>query len=337
MSIEMLDLQEGISVVVPVFNSEATLAELATCLEAVLRSCARRFELILVNDSSRDNSWKVICDLCEQRDWVQGIDLMRNYGQHNALLCGIRAAVYDTIITIDDDFQNPPGEIPRLLAVLNEGFDVVYGFPDKQRHGLLRNLASEMTKMALQKAMGAQTARRVSAFRAFRTGLRSAFSRYQSPLVSIDVLLTWGTARFAAVPVRHDARKIGQSNYTLGKLVTHALNLMTGFTVLPLKISTIVGFVFTAFGGCILAYVLGCYLLFGTSVPGFSFLASVICIFAGVQLFALGVIGEYMARLYLRTMEKPTYAIRGCAGSQTPLEPILTGRGTPVTNQVLHQ
>ena len=146
MSIEMLDLPEGISVVVPVFNSEGTLTQLAVLLEEVLCSCTRRFELILVNDCSRDNSWKVICDLSDQFDWVRGINLMRNYGQHNALLCGIRAAAYDTIVTIDDDLQNPPGEIPRLLSVLQQGYDVVYGYPEKQQHGLLRDLASEITK-----------------------------------------------------------------------------------------------------------------------------------------------------------------------------------------------
>ena len=193
---------------------------------------------------------------------------------------------------------------------------MVYGFPAKQRHGLLRNLASEMTKLALQRTMGAQTARRVSAFRVFRTTLRSAFSRYQSPLVSIDVLLTWATARFSAIPVHHEARKVGRSNYTLGKLITHALNLMTGFSVLPLQIASVIGFTFTLFGACLLVYVLGLYLMFGTTVPGFPFLASVISIFSGVQLFALGVIGEYMGRLHLRTMEKPTYAIRDVVGAK---------------------
>jgi undecaprenyl-phosphate 4-deoxy-4-formamido-L-arabinose transferase len=317
---EVLNLPEGISVVVPVFNSEGSLVELAAQLEAVLRSCARRFDLIMVNDCSRDNSWKVICELVAQHDWVQGINLMRNYGQHNALLCGIRAAAYNKIITIDDDLQNPPGEIPRLLSVLNQGCDVVYGFPDKQQHGLLRNLASEITKLVLQTTMGAQTARRVSAFRAFRTELRAAFSRYQSPLVSIDVLLTWATSRFAAIAVHHENRKIGQSNYTLGKLITHALNMMTGFTVLPLQISSVIGFVFTAFGGCVLLFVLSRYVILGTSVPGFPFLASVIAIFSGVQLFALGVIGEYMARQHMRTMEKPTYAIRGFAVNRAGCE-----------------
>jgi glycosyltransferase involved in cell wall biosynthesis len=136
---------------------------------------------------------------------------------------------------LDDDLQNPPEEIPRLLAKLNEGNDVVYGTPQQEQHGLWRDLASRITKIALQKSMGVDTARNVSAFRVFRTQVREAFFDYRSSFVSIDVLLTWGTTRFAAVKVQHAERTVGQSNYTFGKLVTHALNMMTGFSTWPLQ------------------------------------------------------------------------------------------------------
>jgi glycosyltransferase involved in cell wall biosynthesis len=235
---------------------------------------------------------------------------MRNYGQHNALLCGIRAAQHDVIITIDDDLQNPPEEIPRLLAKLSEGYDVVYGTPQKEQHGLWRDLASQVTKLALQSAMGAETARHVSAFRAFRTQMRDAFAKYQSPFLSIDVLLTWGTTRFAAVPVRHEQRQIGKSNYTFRKLVTHAINMMTGFSTLPLQLASLLGFASAFLGLGVLAYVVGRYLILGYSVPGFPFLASTIAIFSGAQMFALGIIGEYLARMHFRMMERPTYAVR---------------------------
>ncbi len=135
--------------------------------------------MILVNDSSSDNSWKVICELAQNCEWVHGIDLMRNYGQHNALLCGIREAKYDIIATIDDDLQHPPEELPRLLDQLAEGYDVVYGYPQKERHGLWRDLASRATKLALQNAMGVEIARHVGPFRVFRTPLRDAFAQYQ--------------------------------------------------------------------------------------------------------------------------------------------------------------
>ncbi|MBP8695514.1 MAG: glycosyltransferase family 2 protein [Syntrophobacterales bacterium] len=300
----------ALSVVVPVYNSEASLRELVTRLGPVLAGTGAPFELILVNDGSRDGSGRVIEELTSRHEWVRGIHLVRNFGQHNALLCGIRDARHDVVVTMDDDLQNPPEEIPKLLEKLGEGVDVVYGTPETKQHGIFRNLASRITRVALQGSMEAETARHASAFRAFRTCLRDAFASYGSPFVSIDVLLTWGTDRFAAVRVDHRPRRAGRSNYTLRKLVVHAFNMMTGFSTLPLQFASLTGFVFTLFGIAVLAYVLGRYALEGGSVPGFPFLASVIAIFAGAQLFALGIIGEYLARMHFRMMEKPTYVSR---------------------------
>lgn len=306
------DMQR-ISVIVPVYNSSAVLPMLVKELEAVLQRCANSFELILVNDASPDQSWHVITDLTQGRAWVHGINLMRNVGQHNALLCGIRAAKYEVVVTIDDDLQNPPDEIPRLLAKLQEGFDVVYGVPEYQQHGFLRDLASKITKLVLQNAMGAEVARNISAFRVFRTQMREAFQQYRGPFVSIDVLLTWGTTRFGALQVRHEPRREGVSGYTLRKLVLHALNMMTGFSILPLQIASLIGFAFTIFGLLALAFVIGRYLIQGSAVPGFAFLASLIAVFSGAQLFALGIIGEYLSRVHFRTMDRPPYTVRSIA------------------------
>lgn len=299
-----------LSVVIPVYGSEAALPSLVQRLQPVLAAVAREYELVLVNDGSPDWSWEVIEQLTGQHDWVRGIRLMRNYGQHNALLAGIRAARFEIIVTMDDDLQHPPEELPKLLAKMQEGYDVVYGTPESEQHGLLRDLASLITKIALQSAMGAETARVVCAWRVFRTSLRDAFAGYHNPFVSIDVLLTWGTTKFGSVRVRHDPRTIGKSNYTLSKLVRHALNMMTGFSVLPLQIASFIGFAFTLFGIGVLLYVLGRYFTTGTSVAGFPFLASIIAIFSGAQLFALGIIGEYLARMHFRSMDKPPYTVR---------------------------
>ena len=300
----------SLSIVVPVFNSAESLNVLYERLNDILPTLVPAYELILVNDGSSDSSWEVITSLVDTHDWIHGINLMRNYGQHNALLCGIRAANYETIVTIDDDLQNPPEEIRKLLTKLDEGFDVVYGTPLKEQHDLWRNLASQITKLALQSTMGIDTARQVSAFRAFRTYLRNAFQNYQSPFVSIDVLLTWSTNRFSSVAVQHEERKYGASNYTFRKLVIHALNMITGFSVLPLRLASLIGFGFALFGGLVLVYVVGRYLIQGGVVPGFAFLASTIAIFSGVQLFALGIIGEYLARMYYRLMDRPSYVIK---------------------------
>jgi glycosyltransferase involved in cell wall biosynthesis len=300
----------AVSAVVPVYNGESTLAELVARLTRVLAAAGGGFEILLVNDGSRDGSWEAIAALAAADPRVRGIDLMRNYGQHNALLCGIRLARGEVIITLDDDLQHPPEEIPKLLAALAPRVDAVYGTPLAAQHGLWRNLASALTKQVLQGAMGAAVARQVGAFRAFRTRLREAFAQYESPYVSIDVLLTWATTRFAAVPVRHEPRRTGRSNYTFSMLVRHAVNMITGFSVLPLQVASLVGFGAMLFGLGVLAYAVGRYLIQGTSVPGFPFLASVIAIFAGAQLFALGVIGEYLARLHLRMMARPVYTVR---------------------------
>lgn len=315
-------LPAGISVIVPVYNSQQTLSDLIARLVPVLAALAPHYELILVNDGSRDGSWGVIQRLAAEHPWVVGFDMMRNYGQHNALLCGIRAARFDKIVTLDDDLQNPPEEIPKLLGRLDEGFDVVYGKPQAMRHGLWRNLASQITKAVLKTAMGADTAGNISAFRIFRTAVRDAFGTYRSPFVSIDVLLTWGTTRFTAIPVKHDARTVGASNYTLRKLFVHALNMVTGFSTWPLQLATFIGFAFTLFGIAVMCFVMISFLLHRTTVQGFTFLASMIAVFAGAQLFALGIIGEYLARLHFRTMERPTYTVRSTLHARSP-----TGEG----------
>ncbi len=298
-----------VSIVIPVYNGEQSLPELIRRLETVMSSEGARFEVILVDDGSQDRSWEVISGLTEVYRFVKGVKLRRNYGQHNALLCGIRAARCELIVTTDDDLQNPPEEIPKLLRRLDEGYDVVYGAPLTERHGVLRDLASKVTKVALRNAMGAETARHVSAFRAFRTALRDAFEDYRGPYVSIDVLLTWATNRFAAVVVRHDPRPYGQSNYTFRLLLRHATNMMTGFSTVPLRLASIVGFVFTGLGAVLLVFVVGRYFLDGTKTPGFAFLASTVILLSGAQLFALGIIGEYLARMHFRMMERPTYAV----------------------------
>jgi undecaprenyl-phosphate 4-deoxy-4-formamido-L-arabinose transferase len=300
----------GISVVIPVYNSELILPELARRLESVLNQITPDYEVVFVDDSSPDRSRNVISELALQYPKVRAVSLMRNYGQHNALLCGIRVARHGVIVTMDDDLQHPPEEIPKLLAELARGYDVVYGTPEREQHGLGRDLASMITKLALQNVMGAEIARQVSAFRIFRVEVARAFGHYEGPFVSIDVLLTWGTNRFHATPVQHDIRKQGSSGYTFRRLITHAMNMMTGFSTLPLQMASVVGFAFTFLGFCVLVYVLVRFFISGDPVPGFPFLASIVAVFSGAQLFALGIIGEYLARMHFRSMQKPPYVVR---------------------------
>ncbi len=238
-----------ISVVIPVYRAEQTLSDLYRQLSDAMSKVTPVFEIIFIEDGGGDGSWPIIERLACTDHRVRGIRMSRNYGQHNALLCGIRAAKHEIILTMDDDLQHPVSEIGPMLAALTPEYDVVYGAPQEEQHGLLRDLLWQQHKIALAN-YGRQTARNVSAFRVFRTRLREGFKEYRSPSVSIDVLLTWTTKRFTAIKVRHEARSRGVSGYTPGKLIRHAVNLMTGFSTLPLQIASVVGFVFVFFGFC---------------------------------------------------------------------------------------
>jgi undecaprenyl-phosphate 4-deoxy-4-formamido-L-arabinose transferase len=296
------------SVVIPVYNGEATLVPLTERLGSTLPKLADSYEVILVNDGSQDASWDTIFQLSLRYPWVHGINLTRNYGQHNATLCGIRAARHEVIVTMDDDLQHLPEEIHCLLEKLEEGYDLVYGVPRKRPHSWWRNLASILTKLVISATIGIKTVREVSPFRAFRAQLRRAFDGYNNPDVMIDVLLSWDTTRLASVQVDERPRTMGKSNYTLGKLIRMSLLYLTNFSTKPLRLASIVGFFFTFLGFVGFVYIVVIYFTVG-SVPGFPFLASVVMIFSGVQLFALGIIGEYLARVFERTAGKQPYTI----------------------------
>ena len=311
---------QGISVVVPVYNGAATLGPLVSRLGTVLAALEMDYEILLVNDGSWDSSWSGIVELAESEVRVRGIDLMRNYGQHNALLAGIREARYDTTVTLDDDLQNPPEEIPLLLATLQEGYDVVYGTPRRHIQGFWRNLATRLARLALRVAIGSNAATHVSAFRAFRTGLRDAFVDFSGPYVSVDVLLSWATTRFGAVTVEHHARAAGRSNYSFFTLARHAFNVLTGFSTRPLRFASLIGLLTMLFGVGVLVLVIIRFFAEGGGVPGFPFLASVIAIFAGAQLLSLGLIGEYLARVHMRVIERPTYTVREEVGALVEVE-----------------
>jgi undecaprenyl-phosphate 4-deoxy-4-formamido-L-arabinose transferase len=239
--------------------------------------------------------------------------MMRNSGQHNALLCGIREAGYELIITLDDDLQQPPEEIHKLLAKFSEGYDVVYGYPQKMPHEFWRNFSSRFTKMVLASVMGIPNIRNIGPFRIFKTRLREAFTNYQNSHVIIDVLLTWGTTRFGVVPVEEQPRLAGRSNYTFWKLVSAAFLVLTGYSTVPLRIASVLGFLAVIFGIGVLLFVVIRYFIEG-SIPGFPFLASIITIFAGAQLFSLGIFGEYLASIFNRSMDRPPYVIQEKTG-----------------------
>lgn len=298
----------GVTLCVPVHNTTQTLVALHERAAVVLAD--RSWELVLVDDGSRPGTWAVASELAQQPG-VVALRLGRNAGQHAALLAGIRHASFDVIVTLDDDLQNPPEEIPRLLEVLDAdpGVDVVYGWSAETAHRWWRRLASTATRRLLARVLGAPNAGRMGPFRAFRTRLREGFDVDTGPGVSIDALLAWTTTRFAWVEVAHHARADGRSGYSFRTLRRYALDVITGYSTAPLRIVTRIGLLASVFGFGILVYVVGRYLAVGTSVAGFPFLASIISIFSGLQLLSLGVIGEYLGRTHLRVLGQPAYVV----------------------------
>jgi undecaprenyl-phosphate 4-deoxy-4-formamido-L-arabinose transferase len=302
-------LSSGVSVVVPVFNSEGTLPALVDGIVKVLESLEHDFEILLIDDGSADGSSAEIKRLALSDPRIVGVHLSRNYGQHNATLCGVRLARYQTTVTMDDDLQHPPSEIPRLIRKVEEGWDVVYGCPEKGRHGIVRGVLARLTKTVVGRATGLQRVMQQSPFRALRTELRGAFADFVGPDVLIDVLLGWGTTSFGSVTVDYRPRYRGRSNYTLKRLFDMGLLVLTGYSTAPLRVASWIGFGLTVFGVAVLTYAVVLAVFFG-SIPGFPFLASLISIFSGAQLFALGVFGEYLTRIFNRALGRPTYVIR---------------------------
>jgi undecaprenyl-phosphate 4-deoxy-4-formamido-L-arabinose transferase len=225
-------------------------------------------------------------------------------------LLGIREAKFETIVTIDDDLQNPPEEISLLLNRLRaEGADVVYGVPRQKQHGFVQNFGSRVVRYGLAIVLGAEHARDVTSFRAFRTVRRESFSWHQSPRVSIDALLGWGATKYSKVIVDHQPRQHGASGYNFRKLVVHALTMVTSYSTMPLRIATLTGFSLVLVGAVVSGYVIVGRLIGFVTEPGFASLVSLFAIIGGAQLLALGVIGEYLATIFMRSLGMPAYTL----------------------------
>jgi glycosyltransferase involved in cell wall biosynthesis len=300
-------LPPGVSVVVPVYQSNRTLRHLVDRIEASLDG--QNWELILVDDGSDAPTWTIVADLAASEK-ITGIRLSRNSGQHAALLAGIRQARFDVIVTLDDDLQNPPEEIPRLLGLLqSEDVDLVYGWSPSPAQDWWRRAGSSVLRRVILRLLGVSGAERIGPFRAFRTRLRDGFSGNMGPGVSLDALLSWTTSRLRWIEVGHAERHDGRSGYSLRTLSRFAFDVITGFSTAPLKWVTRLGFAAALFGLSVLVYVVGGYFVRGTTVAGFAFMTSLIALFSGAQMLSIGILGEYLGRTHVRVMGQPTYVV----------------------------
>ena len=297
-----------ISVVIPVYKAEGCLQELYRRLRASVETVTEDFEIIMVEDCGEDNSWEIMKAIRETDSRVKIIQLMRNFGQHNALMCGFHFVSGEYIITLDDDLQNPPEEIPKLINKIKEGYDLVYGIYTLKRHNFFRNLGSSMIQFFYKKVFSVQG--NLTAFRIIKKQVLQEILHYDKNYVFIDGLLAWVTKKIGYVKVDHNLRTHGHSGYSFKKLFTLSMNMITNFSILPLQLSSILGFLFAFLGFLMAFYFFIKKIFFNVPVAGYTSLIIAVTIFAGIQLVTIGLIGEYVGRIHLNINVKPQYIIK---------------------------
>ena len=302
----------SLSLVIPVYGSEPVLPELVRRLQAMFDQQGRPsgdYELILVCDCSPDRSWAVIRSLAKQYPWVRGILLRMNAGQHNALMAGFSKARGRVIVTMDDDLQHAPEDIPLLLAELAQGRDMVYARFKSRKHAGWKVAGSRLNDLVAGYLMNKPKGLYLSPFRAMIADIRDDILRYQGPYVYVDGLILSVTRNIGTVDVDHHERYAGDSGYSLRKSISLWLKMATNFSIVPLRITSFVGLCFAGVG-FVLALVLIIQKLTLDRMPiGWSSLIVTVLIVGGVQLLALGMLGEYLGRVLLILNSRPQYVV----------------------------
>lgn len=299
------------SIVIPVYNSEETIGELTDRLVQTLGS-DYNLEIVLVNDCSKDNSEKVCIDLYNRhKPIVKFYSLAHNVGEHNAVMAGLNHVTGDFVVIMDDDFQNPISEAIKLVEYAkNNSYDVVYTYYDRKQHHFLRNLGSKFNDKVANWMLKKPKDLYLSSFKLISKFVVQEIIKYDMPFPYIDGLILRTTNNIGKIKVQHDARSQGKSGYTLHKLISLWLNMFTNFSILPLRLSIIVGFIFAIIGLAFGVYTL-LEKLSNPRLPlGFATLAIAIFVFAGIQLISLGVIGEYIGRIKLSQNKSPQFTVR---------------------------
>lgn len=303
-----MDEKIKISFVVPVYNGARMLEALCRRLEPVGRSYGR-YEIVLVDDGSRDNSCQVIQQLQRSVPGICFVRLSRNFGQHNATLAGLAHAQGEYVVTLDQDLQHPPEEIPSLIEKLEEGFDVVYGLPQKRPHSLYRNLTSEFSKWISRKILSTALNGNFSSFRVMRSWVAAEVVQYNSSYIYLDGFISWTTANVGGVLVPNPKSEY-ESQYSFFKLINHGINLLVNFSIRPLQVASLAGFLSAILGLVLAVFVAISKLLYGQPVQGWTSLIVVVLVIGGAQIAFLGLLGEYIGRILMNTNRAPNYVIR---------------------------
>jgi undecaprenyl-phosphate 4-deoxy-4-formamido-L-arabinose transferase len=296
------------SVVIPVFNEEGNLKPLYTRLTRIMRNLKKPYEIIFVDDGSSDRSFHILKDIYEKDKRVKIVRFTRNFGQHPAVMAGFNTASGEVIITLDADLQNPPEEIPKLIEKLDEGYEAVFGVFQERKHSAFRRAGSQFAKLVLSRVSPVETTD-LSGFRALRSYAVDQLKLLNEKSKFLDGLLCWMGYKVGTVEVQHDERYSGKTKYTPFKLVSLWLDMVVSFTDLPLKIATFGGLFIGIVGFALALFYIVRYFLYGFGVPGFATIVILITFFSGVQLFALGILGEYVGRMNKEVKNKPEYII----------------------------
>ena len=304
-------MKPKISIVIPVYNSEDTIGTLVSLLIAELQYLYE-LEVVLVNDGSKDNSVKVCVDLFHRYPYlVRFYSLAKNVGEHNAVMAGLNHTSGDYTVIMDDDFQNPISEVVKLIeAAVTGDKDVIYTYYEIKRHSFWRNAGSWFNDKVANVMLGKPKDLYLSSFKILNSFLVGEIIKYDLPFPYIDGLILRVTDRIGKIKVQHQERPQGESGYTMRKLISLWLNMFTNFSILPLRVVVIIGFMFALSG-----YFLGIGTVYEKYVNphlpiGWAMTIILICIFAGVQLIAIGVIGEYVGRIFLSQNRKPQFTVR---------------------------
>lgn len=303
-----------ISFVIPCYRSEKTLPDVIDEIKTTMVEIRHEYEIILVNDSSPDKTFEVIKQLAAENDNILGIDLAKNFGQHCALMAGMRHTSGDVVVCLDDDGQTPANEVGKLLNKLEEGYDVCYASYGKKQHSGFRNFGSKVNELMTRIMLGKPKELKVSSYFAAKRFIVDDMLRYEQSYAYVIGLVLRATKNVANVEVNHRARSVGESGYTLGKLFSLWFNGFTAFSIKPLRIATGIG-CFCACSG----FLYGIYTIIKKLVlvdvqAGFSALMSVLVFIGGMIMLMLGLIGEYIGRIYICMNNSPQYVIREKVG-----------------------
>ena len=297
-----------ISYVIPVYNGALMVERLYDRLLPVARSLGR-YEMIFVDDGSTDGSFELLKKMRKKDQNICAVQLSRNFGQHNSTLAGLSCAQGEIVVTLDQDLQNPPEEIPGLLGKLSEGFDVVYGIAETRAHNAFRNATSDFSKWISAKILSTALGGNFSSFRILRRWVVDEIVKYRSSYTYIDGLISWTTTNVGGVTVRND-RSDFESHYTVVRLINHGLNLLVNFSIRPLQIASLIGIVSALVGLIGAAVVIGEKILYGLPVQGWASLMVVVLVIGGMQMAFLGLIGEYTGRILMNSNSSPKFVIR---------------------------